>query len=853
VPASPSTTVSQPAPTTTTTTTTTVPPTPGPPGTATVLSVVAGNGSVTVSWSPPASDGGAPVSSYTVTADTGQSCTVTVSPGVPDRCTVTGLTNGQSYTFDVTATNAAGPGPSSNPAHAVVPSTVPGAPTGVSAAPGNASATISWNPPSDDGGAAVTDYTVTASGGAGQTCTYHVTVPETDQCTVPGLANGTSYTFTVVATNVDGDSPGAIPSPAIVPSTVPNPPTGVVASAGDQQATVSWVPPVDDGGLPVVGYTVTASGGVQHCTSMVSTPEVDSCTVVGLTAGTSYTFTVVATNATGTSWASTPSPAVIPTTVPGAPTGVSAVPGNQSAVVSWSPPPTDGGSPVLSDVVTPSGGAGPCTEPVGTPEVDACTVTGLTNGTGYTFTVTAVNADGPGVASAPTPTVTPAAVPGPPTAVTAVASNGTATVSWVAPADDGGSPILSYSATAHGDGGNQTCTDVLAPLTDTCVVSGLTDGTSYTFTVTATNLAGTGPPSAASNPVVPSTLPGAPQAVAATPGDASATVTWTPPAGDGGTPITAYTVTASGDGGNQTCTYLVTTPETDTCTVGGLTDGTAYTFSVTATNVNGTGPASAPSAPVTPATVPGAPLDVSATAGNASAAISWVPPTSDGGATITAYTVTASGDGGNETCTYLVTTPETDTCTVGGLTDGTAYTFTVTATNQVGTGAPSAPSSAVTPVAGTSSLTITNGPGNAGRADQGDVISVTFATPPDPSALCSLWSSGSTPALTGSSIVITGTKGAGPGNDQISSVADSACASGFHFGTIDLGQKGYFNGTVTITGGSITWTNGDTLTITLGSPSTGDPTEGVKSVAVYTPDPALGPLGTISSINEVQF
>ncbi len=98
-------------------------------------------------------------------------------------------------------------------------------------------------------------------------------------------------------------------------------------------------------------------------------------------------------------------------------------------------------------------------------------------------------------------------------------------------------------------------------------------------------------------------------------------------------------------------------------------------------------------------------------------------------------------------------------------------------------------------------------------------------------------------------------------------VTDSAdCSGGFHFGTIDLGQRGYFNNTVTFggssaqcTGGTTTgcstiqWNGTNTLTITLGTASTGQPTQGTASVAVYTPDSALGLSGTINSVKEENF
>jgi hypothetical protein len=129
-----------------------------------------------------------------------------------------------------------------------------------------------------------------------------------------------------------------------------------------------------------------------------------------------------------------------------------------------------------------------------------------------------------------------------------------------------------------------------------------------------------------------------------------------------------------------------------TITVTGLTNGTAYTFTVRATNAFGNGPWSSHSKSVTPATTPGAPLDVKAKAGNAEATVSFKAPASNGSA-ITGYTVASNPSGGVDANAGKTST----THIVKGLINGTAYTFTVTATNKTGTGPASTSSSPVTP------------------------------------------------------------------------------------------------------------------------------------------------------------
>jgi hypothetical protein len=179
----------------------------------------------------------------------------------------------------------------------------------------------------------------------------------------------------------------------------------------------------------------------------------------------------------------------------------------------------------------------------------------------------------------------------------------------------------------------------------------------------------------------------------------SATVTWTAPA-NGGSPITSYTVTPFIGSTAQPSVTVNGTPPATSTTVPSLTAGTAYTFTVSATNSVGTGSPSAPSNSVTPTapTPPGQPTSVSAAAGNAQATVVWTAP-SNGGSTITSYTVTPYVGAVAQATTTVMGSPPPATATVVGLTNGTSYTFTVTAANSAGTGPTSSPSNAVTPTA----------------------------------------------------------------------------------------------------------------------------------------------------------
>ena len=175
---------------------------------------------------------------------------------------------------------------------------LPDAPA-VSATGGNTTAHVTFAPPAYTGGASIASYTLTAN--PGNIVMTNVSSP----VDLNGLANGTTYTFSVTANTADGTT-GAPGTATAKPRTVPDAPTGVTGTPGDTQVTVSFTAP-NDGGDAITMYTVQASPG-----NTVATGTGTSIVVPGLRNDGPYTFTVTATNSAGTSAVSAPSDPVIP-------------------------------------------------------------------------------------------------------------------------------------------------------------------------------------------------------------------------------------------------------------------------------------------------------------------------------------------------------------------------------------------------------------------------------------------------------------------------------------------------------------------------------------------------------------
>jgi len=275
-------------------------------------------------------------------------------------------------------------------------------------------------------------------------------------------------------------------------------------------------------------------------------------------------------------------------------------------------------------------------------------------------------------------------VPGAPTIGTAVSGNAAATVSWAAPASNGGSPITGYVVTPYVGGVAQPSQTFLSAALSQSV-TGLTNGTAYTFTVAAMNVAGTGAESTASGAVLVG-APGAPAPASAVAGPLSATVSWTVPA-DNGSPITGYTVFVGIPGSFAPAQVVNVGPGVTTTTISGLVAGQEHFLRVAAINAVGTGLFARSPGRVTieDVGVPDAPAPASAAAGSLSATVSWTVP-DDNGSPITGYTVFVGVPGSYAPERVVNVGPEVTSLVISGLIAGQEHFFRVAAINAVGTG-----------------------------------------------------------------------------------------------------------------------------------------------------------------------
>ena len=534
---------------------------------------------------------------------------------------VGGLSSNTAYTFAVTTVNNFGTSTASSTASLTTLPTAPTSLTKISSSTN--SVTISFTQSS---GSASTTYSSSVGTGSGTPTSY----------VISGLTALTTYSISIIATNVSGSST----STALIITTATSQPTNLkVSSLTSTTALLSFTPPI---GVTTSSYYTLYAGG--QTIGSVNYPAT-SFNLTGLATNTIYPFTITATNSNGTS---TPSNVLYVTTLPSAPTTFTLTGATNTSLTMTFPSPSGNATlAYLSSVGTSYG------------NYSGFTISGLTSNTQYSFTITVTNSAGSTISQTFTATTVLAA----PTGLVRVSSTSVgATVSFTPPSGaTTGTTYAIYNGITSVGTSSYPATTINA--------TGLSSNTVYTLAMTAITSNGA---STLSSNISVTTLPNPPTSIVATTiSDTCASISFT--ASTGLLTINNYTVTSSPGS-------IVASGSSSPINVIGLVASTLYTFTVTATNSQGTSTASVSSNLITTNAIPNPPTSLIASTINAnSVIISFTPPSG----AITSYLATTNNN--------ITGTSTSSPITISGLLIATSYTVTITSIDSYGTSVSSLP------------------------------------------------------------------------------------------------------------------------------------------------------------------
>ncbi|MGO8671772.1 MAG: choice-of-anchor tandem repeat GloVer-containing protein, partial [Capsulimonadaceae bacterium] len=450
---------------------------------------------------------------------------------------------------------------------------------------------------------------------------------------------------------------------------LPSTPTGLTATAGESQISLSWTASTGETSYNI--YRGTATGA--ESSTPVGAATGTAYTDTGLTSSVAYFYTVAAVNGGGTSAQSTEASATPEPPVPAAPTGLSATAGNAQVALSWTA--STGATSYSIYRGTASGAEG--STAVGTATSTTDTDTGLTNGVTYYYKVAAINGGGTSSQSSEAFATPVPSAPTAPTGLTATAGSTKVSLSWTA--STGATSYNIYRGTASGAEGS-TSVGTATSTTDTD--TGLTNGVTYYYKVAAINGGGTSAQSSEAYATPEPSIPAAPTGLTETAGNTQVGLSWT--ASTGATAYNVYRGTVSGGEGSTQVGTFTNTAYIDA----GLTNGVKYFYKVAAINGGGTSAQSTEVSATPEPPAPAAPTGLTATPGNTVVSLSWAAST--GATSYNVYRSTTSGGEGSTAVGAASATTYSD----AGLTNGVNYYYKVAAVNGGGTSAQSSEVSA---------------------------------------------------------------------------------------------------------------------------------------------------------------
>nr|WP_147665148.1 fibronectin type III domain-containing protein [Candidatus Prometheoarchaeum syntrophicum] len=542
------------------------------------LQTIPGDAQVELTWGAPLSDGGSAITAYNIYRGTSSgSLTLFTSVGDVLIYTDTGLTNGQTYYYQISAINTEGEGPlcnevSATPIYDLLGEAVDN--YALSFTTGGDADWFSQTTTTYYGGDAVESGNIdddqstwieTAVNGAGSLQFWYSVSSESGwdylNLYIDGVLSGLSISGTVPFTEFtqaiseglhtirwtyskdgsvsDGSDCAWIDYISWIPdSPLPSAPQNLQAIPGDEQVELTWDAPLSAGDSAITGYNIyrgTSSGSLSLFTSI---GDVLTYTDTGLTNGQIYYYQISANNTEGEGPLCDEVSAT-PLGVPSAPQNLQAIPGDEQVELTWDAPLSAGDSAITGYNIYRGTSSGSLSLFTSIGDVLSYTDTGLTNGQIYYYQISAKNTEGEGPLCDEVST-TPLGAPTVPQNLQAIPGDEQVELTWGAPLSDGGSVITGYNiyrGTSSGSLSLFTSIGDVLSYTDT----GLTNGQIYYYQISANNTEGEGPLCDEVS-ATPLGVPSAPQNLQAIPGDEQVELTWDAPLSVGDSAITGYNI-----------------------------------------------------------------------------------------------------------------------------------------------------------------------------------------------------------------------------------------------------------------------------------------------------------------------
>jgi titin len=564
---------------------------------------------------------------------------------------------------------------------------------------------LSWDAPNFLGSPALKDYVIQVSED-GQTWKDLVDgYSTTTNLPLDNLKNDTDYWFRVRGEN--GGAAGANTDYMVLnwgqlqvhtlAARVPDAPTDLVISTVSANGfNLTWAAPTFDGGKSITDFTVEVSSdsGATWRSAKTDASTSLSYSVFGASPGTNYLVRVAAKNEAGLSSYLEGSLRTL-ATIPGAPLNlkISKV-SYRTLTLGWSLPSSNGGSAITNYKIEFSSDEGATWTEI-SHAVSASrsfNVTGLTRGKTYKFRVSAINVVGVGMATTPASATTLLATASAPQSLTtANVTSESADLSWTAPSDNGGAPIIRYNIEISSNGGTTWFKNGWTIGTKPqWYFAPLNPGTTYTYRVTPVTKAGSGA-SATGTFTTLAVLPQAPRNAKVSEITGSGlTISWSLPLSNGGSPILDYLVEMSSDGGGTWKPVPHTASNNLALIVTGLPAGTKRWFRVSTVTAVGTSEAFTSTSAVTLGNAPAAPTAVKVSSRTSTTVtITWSQAQVVGGSPVRNFVIEFSKDGGSTWLTAKSAVTKAQSSTISGFKSGTNYKIRVRAVNDVGSSAAS--------------------------------------------------------------------------------------------------------------------------------------------------------------------